>query len=112
MCRTEYRRVDFKECRIRIIRKGGKEEYVYFGDDVADALENYIDYARSEIVPREGHEHALFYSIQRRRMTVQAIEDLVKEYATKVTTFKHIHHINFAAHMARHFTDRQGIFIL
>ena len=82
--------VDFKECRIRIIRKGGKEEYVYFGDDVADALENYIDYARSEIVPREGHEHALFYSIQRRRMTVQAIEDLVKEYATKVTTFKHI----------------------
>ena len=82
--------VDFKECRIRIIRKGGKEEYVYFGEDVADALENYIEYSRSEIIPREGHEHALFYSIQRRRMTVQAVEDLVKEYAAQVTTFKHI----------------------
>lgn len=82
--------VDFKECRIRVIRKGGKEEYVYFGDEVADALENYIECSRSNIEPRENHEHALFYSIQRRRITVQAVENLVKEYASKVTTFKHI----------------------
>ncbi len=82
--------VDFKECRIRVIRKGGKEEYVYFGDEVADALENYIDLSRSEIVPLENHEHALFYSIQRRRITVQAVENLVKDYASQVTTFKHI----------------------
>lgn len=82
--------VDFKECRIRVIRKGGKEEYVYFGDEVADALENYIELSRSEIVPLENHEHALFYSIQRRRITVQAVENLVKEYASQVTTFKHI----------------------
>lgn len=82
--------VDFKECRIRIIRKGGKEEYVYFGEDVAEALGNYIELSRSEIIAKEGHEHALFYSIQRRRMTVQAVEDLVKEYAIQITTFKHI----------------------
>lgn len=82
--------VDFKENRIRIIRKGGKEEYVYFGDDVAEALGNYIELSRSEIEPKEGHEHALFYSIQRRRMTVQAMEDLVEDYAVQVTTFKHI----------------------
>ncbi len=82
--------VDFKNCRIRIIRKGGKEEYVYFGEEVADALENYIDYSRSEVIPKEGHEHALFYSIQKRRISVQAIENLVKDYASQVTTFKHI----------------------
>lgn len=82
--------VDFKECRIRVIRKGGKEEYVYFGEEVADALENYIECSRSKIEPRENHEHALFYSIQRRRITVQAVENLVKEYASKITTFKHI----------------------
>ncbi len=82
--------VDFKENRIRIIRKGGKEEYVYFGDDVAEALGNYIELSRCEITPMEGHEHALFYSIQRRRISVQAVENLVKEYAGQITTFKHI----------------------
>ena len=34
--------VDFRENRIRIIRKGGKEEYVYFGEEVRNALKNYI----------------------------------------------------------------------
>ena len=82
--------VDFKENRIRIIRKGGKEEYVYFGEEVAEALGNYIELSRCEIEPKEGHEHALFYSIQKRRISVQAIENLVKEYASQITTFKHI----------------------
>ena len=70
--------VDFRENRIRIIRKGGKEEYVYFGEEVCNAL------------PVAGHEHALFYSIQRRRISVQAIENLVAEYAGQITNFKHI----------------------
>ena len=82
--------VDFKESRIKIIRKGGKEEYVYFGEDVAEALGNYIELSRCEIEPKEGHEHALFYSIQRRRITVRAVEELVKDYAAQVTSFKHI----------------------
>ena len=82
--------VDFKENRIRIIRKGGKEEYVYFGDEVAEALGNYIEISRCIDKPKEGHEHALFYSIQKRRITVQAVENLVKEYASQITTFKHI----------------------
>lgn len=82
--------IDFKEKRIRIIRKGGKEEYVYFGDEVAEALGNYIELSRCNIEPKQGHEHALFYSIQRRRMSVQAIENLVKEYSSQITTFKHI----------------------
>ncbi len=82
--------VDFKENRIRIIRKGGKEEYVYFSDEVAEALINYVEISRCTIQPKTGHEHALFYSIQKRRITVQAVENLVKEYASQITTFKHI----------------------
>ncbi|MFG6392581.1 MAG: tyrosine-type recombinase/integrase [Lachnospiraceae bacterium] len=82
--------VDFKENRIRIIRKGGKEEYVYFGDEVANALNDYIEISRCAVKPKDGHEHALFYSIQKRRITIQAVENLVKEYASQVTTFKHI----------------------
>ncbi len=82
--------VDFRNDRIRIIRKGGKEEYIYFGQEVADALLNYIEEARSQIIPAQGHEHALFYSIQRRRISVQAVENLVKDFTSQITTFKHI----------------------
>lgn len=82
--------VDFRENRIRIIRKGGKEEYVYFGEEVCNALKNYIEISREQIEPVAGHEHALFYSIQRRRISVQAIENLVAEYAGQITNFKHI----------------------
>lgn len=82
--------VDFKNNRIRIIRKGGKEEYVYFGDEVANALKSYITEERVHVKPREGHEHALFYSIQKRRISVQAIENLVNEYTSQITSFKHI----------------------
>lgn len=81
--------LDFKNNRIRIVRKGGKEDYVYFGDEVAEALYDY--YAeRMHMATKEGHEHALFLSIQKRRICVQAIENLVSECAKHVTTVKHI----------------------
>ncbi len=82
--------VDFRNNRIRIIRKGGKEEYVYFGMEVADALKNYIMEERVHIKAKEGHEHALFYSIQKRRISVQGVENLVNQYTSQITTFKHI----------------------
>lgn len=82
--------VDFRNNRIRIIRKGGKEEYVYFGEEVAEALKNYIVEERAHIKAKEGHEHALFYSIQKRRISVQGVENLVNEYTSQITTFKHI----------------------
>ncbi len=82
--------LDFRNNRIRIIRKGGKEEYVYFGAEVAEALKNYIKEERVHVKAKEGHEHALFYSIQKRRISVQGVENLVNEYTSQITTFKHI----------------------
>ena len=81
--------VDFKNNRIKIIRKGGKEDFVYFGDEVADALSQYIQ-ARKTIITKEGHEHALFLSTQKRRICVQSVENLVTDCAKHVTTIKHI----------------------
>ncbi len=80
---------DFDNDRIRIIRKGAKEDFVYFGEEVRDALLAYIE-TRKKIETLKGHENALFLSIRRRRITVQGIEDLVKDYASQVTTLKHI----------------------
>ena len=81
--------VDFKNNGIRVTRKGGNEMIVYFGDEVAKALKNYLE-VRSGITPIAGHEHALFYSTQRRRIGVQAVENLVKKYAREITTTKKI----------------------
>ncbi|MEF2653126.1 MAG: tyrosine-type recombinase/integrase [Blautia sp.] len=81
--------VDFKNNGIRVTRKGGNEMIVYFGEEVAKALKNYLE-VRSGITPIVGHEHALFYSTQRRRMGVQAVENLVKKYAREITTTKKI----------------------
>ena len=81
--------VDFKNNGIKVTRKGGNEMVVYFGPEVEKALKNYLE-VRKNIVPVEGHEHALFYSTQRKRIGVQAVENLVKKYARQVTTTKKV----------------------
>lgn len=82
--------VDFRSNGLHVIRKGRKEMTVYFGDEVADALEQYIEGSRAKVIPREGHEDALFYSMQRKRIGVQAVQNLVKKYAKEVTPLKKI----------------------
>ncbi len=81
--------IDFKNNGIKIRRKGGYETAVYFGDEVEQALSAYIE-QRKHIIPLAGHEHALFLSIQNRRITVRAVENLVKKYAANVTSLKKI----------------------
>ncbi|MDE7332148.1 MAG: tyrosine-type recombinase/integrase [Lachnospiraceae bacterium] len=81
--------VDFKNNGIKIRRKGGYETVVYFGEEVSDALHDYLE-KRHHIIPLEGHENALFLSIQNRRITVRAVENLVKKYTANVTGLKKI----------------------
>ena len=81
--------IDFREMRIKVVRKGGNESYVYFGPEVEAALRRYLE-IRKTIVGAPGHEHALFYSVQRKRMNVRSVENLVEKYASSVTTTKKI----------------------
>ena len=64
-----------------VTRKGGKEKRLFFNQTVSDILQEYLD-ERAEIEPAEGHEHALFLSSQRRRMSPKALQNLVKKYAS------------------------------
>ncbi|RGU34966.1 integrase [Ruminococcus sp. AF17-22AC] len=81
--------VDFKNNGIKVTRKGGNEMVVYFGEEVEKALKHYLE-IREGITPLAGHEHALFYSAQRKRMGVQAVENMVKKYSRQITTTKKI----------------------
>ncbi len=81
--------VDFRNDGIRIHRKGGKEVVVYFGEEVREALLDYLE-ERKRIIPVSGHEQALFLSLQSRRMSVKSVENLVKKYAKIVSPLKKI----------------------
>ncbi len=82
--------VDFKNDGITVTRKGGNQMVVYFGDEVRNALENYLETSRAATTPLAGHENALFLSTQRKRIGVQAVENMVKKYARQVTPNKKI----------------------
>ena len=81
--------IDFDNNGLRIHRKGGYNTIVYFPDEVADALLDYLE-SRKLMIPCEGHENAFFLSLQNKRITVRAVENLVKKYARNVTTLKKI----------------------
>lgn len=81
--------IDFGISGIHIHRKGGKEQTVYFGDEVVEALEAYME-QRKLLFPVSGHEDALFLSLQLKRISVRSVENLVKKYATIVTPLKKI----------------------
>lgn len=81
--------VDFDNLGVKVRRKGGYEDVVYFGREVESALLDYME-QRKRIIPQSGHENALFLSLQNRRITVRSVENLVKKYAANVTSLKKI----------------------
>ncbi|MEE1101548.1 MAG: tyrosine-type recombinase/integrase [Agathobacter sp.] len=81
--------VDWKNNGIKIHRKGGKEVVVYFGDEVRETLLAYFE-ERKDIVAMEGSTNALFLSLQRKRIGVRTVENMVKKYSKLVTTIKNI----------------------
>jgi len=81
--------VNFDVGGIKIRRKGGYEAVIYFGEEVETALLDYLE-QREHIIPAQGHENALFLSLQNRRIAVRSVENLVKKYASRVTSLKKI----------------------
>lgn len=82
--------IDFRESRLHIIRKGGDEDYVYFNQEVEISLKKYIETNRKGISPLAGHERALFLSTQKRRISVAAVEKMVKNYTSDIIQDKKI----------------------
>ena len=81
--------IDFRNNGIKIRRKGGNESVIYFGNEVETALLDYLE-LRHMIIPCSGSENALFLSMQKKRISVRAVENLVKKYASLITNIKNI----------------------
>ena len=81
--------IDFSTNSFVVQRKGGNKAILYFSDEVAIALKRYMEQKVED--PKIPHgENALFLSLQYKRMTVRAIEILVKKYAQIVSPLKKI----------------------
>ena len=81
--------LNFMSNEVKITRKGGNEELMVFGQEVRTALLNYI-LVRETAIPADGDEKALFLSLQRRRISVRSVEQLVKKYAKLAAPLKKI----------------------
>jgi site-specific recombinase XerD len=82
--------IDLHANSMTIVRKGGGQDVLYFGNEIHKVLEDYISSERAMITPYQENETALFYSLQGKRISVDAIENLVKKYAKMVVPNKKI----------------------
>lgn len=81
--------IDFKNNAFTITRKGGSRVVLYFSDEIKNALLSYIEEKQNN--PQiDSNENALFLSLQNKRITVRAVENMVKKYAKIISPLKKI----------------------
>lgn len=73
-----------------VTRKGGNQAILYFSDEVADAIAAYLEQKKGDPKVPDESPAPLFLSMQYKRITVRAVENLVKKYAKIVTPLKKI----------------------
>ena len=81
--------IDFGTNGFKITRKGGNQVVLYFSEEVADALRPYYE-QRLEQAQKLPNEKGLFLSLQNKRITTRAVQNLVKKYSRIVTPLKKI----------------------
>lgn len=86
-----------KEDTLTIIGKGNKERTVYLNDACIKAIRDYLPMRNTEKVPMED-KNALFLSNKNRRISVRAIELLVKKHVK----YSGINKVKCTPHKLRH----------
>ncbi len=80
--------VDFENNSFKVTRKGGNQVILYFSDEVKDALLKWLD--DRAVWLENSKENALFVSLQKKRITTRAVENLVKKYSKIASPLKKI----------------------
>lgn len=87
--------IDFSANSFTVTRKGGSRAILYFGEEVKTALLNYVEGERKAMLSRTvkvkvEDKDAMFFSLQLKRISVRAVEDIVKKYAQTAAPLKKI----------------------
>ena len=83
--------INFTHRTISIVRKGGSSAHLYFNEATENALKDYIENERRLLLGNtESDEQAVFISMKKSRMSISAIERMVKKFARNATPDKKI----------------------
>lgn len=80
--------IDFKNSSFIVTRKGGNRTVLYFNDRVSIALADYL--ATREKTDGFTKTSPLFLSLQNKRISTRAVQELVKKYAKIISPLKKI----------------------
>lgn len=80
--------IDFKNMSFAVTRKGGNRVTLYFDEETAEALQEYLQERKNK--GTYSLNSPLFLSLQDKRITVRAIENMVKKYAQIAAPLKKI----------------------
>ena len=84
--------LDFRQNSFSIVRKGGNSAILYFNEETAKSLKDYLIW-RLDFVQKNSKTNstnALFLSLKGTRLSVRAIQLIVKKYTQQVNHLKKI----------------------
>jgi len=79
---------DFSQDAFKVTRKGGNQAILYFSKEVTGALLVWLE--KRATLGLDENEHAMFVSLQKRRICTRAVENLVKKFAKESAPLKNI----------------------
>ena len=79
---------DFSQNAFKVTRKGGNQTILYYPNEVKYAVEEWLSIRKT--LPIKEDEHALFLSLQNRRICTRSVENVVKKFAKESTPLKKI----------------------
>jgi site-specific recombinase XerD len=85
--------INFADNSFTVTRKGEKRSILYFNEEIASTLSSYLEYRKKMIAKRNidaKDANALFLSLQGKRISVRAVELMVKKYAKIAAPLKNI----------------------
>ena len=94
--------IDFNEKTIDIIGKGNKERIVSFGDYAKDAIKEYMNSSRKDLLENIDSEY-LIVGKKKEKLTTrrieQIIDEIIKKASIKMNITPHVFRHTFATHL-------------
>ena len=98
--------VDFDECVVRLMGKGGRQRLVPFGDYARRALEGYLRHGRPALAAKakgEQEMRAMFLNLRGRRLSRQSVWEVIRRAGERAHIDRPLHphtlRHSFATHL-------------
>jgi site-specific recombinase XerD len=98
LCNLNLSTTNLSKGYFEVNRKGNKETVVYFNSEITDALNDYIQNERPRYT--QSKSDALFLSMQGKRISTRAVQNLITKYMEILKTLGH-NTEGFSAHKMR-----------